>query len=216
MLLDLSGMLKTINQYSNLILVLVTIAYVVFSWQTVREMRKAREAELEAYMIASLETLGALSASLCVRNAGQGTALNIEVTISVKPKLERFERKWRHPAIWPGHANYFLLPYDKGTGGIPSLQQLSEQYDSLIVQIRWTSQLKKARRQTFTFNLQEQVQGWYYASHLLPERTTAEHLEIIARHIDKMQSEIGTIANKLQSKDLRKVQTVDDQGTRES
>lgn len=210
---DIGSTLQAINQYSNLILVLVTIAYVIFSWQTVREMRKARQEQLEAYLIASLEPLGAISASLCVRNVGQGTALNPEVMLSVKPRIERFQWNWCHPAIWSGDTEHFLLPYDNQTGAVPSLKQLAEQYTEVVVQIRWTSQFGKSRRQTFTFNLQEQVEGWYHAKHLLPGKSVTDHLEIMARHLDRMQREIQSIAGSVRVQSSRNAQSSDDQTT---
>jgi hypothetical protein len=161
-------------------------------------MRKAREAELEAHLIASLEPLSAMSAQLCVRNVGGGPALNVEISLSVRPQIIRFEKTWRHPATWNGQSEYFLLPYDNKTGPVPSLVQLADEYEELVVEIKWKNLLGKQKQQFYSFNLKAQVEGWYHAGHLLPEETIQDSLKKIAKVLDRTENHLKAIKEQLQ------------------
>ena len=55
--------LAVLNSYSNLILAIITLAYVILTWRMVVEMRKA-EAEIEPQLVATLIPLGGMAVKL--------------------------------------------------------------------------------------------------------------------------------------------------------
>jgi hypothetical protein len=204
---DAFAFLDTINRYSNviliaanLLLVVLTGIYVVFTGRTVREMRLAREAELEAHLVVSLEPMGASHAKLAIRNAGGGPALDLEVKLSVRPSIERYGKIWRQSAIWPGQSEYFLLPHETLNGQLPTMQQLAdEQYDDLLVSVVWRSLSGKGSSISAEYNLKSQIEGWYFAGALRPEQSVGESLKKLATDTHNIYDNLKGIKTAIQA-----------------
>jgi DNA uptake protein ComE-like DNA-binding protein len=69
-----------INKYSNLLLSLLTSAYVLLTWFVVREMKYAREAEARPYIIVDSIVAG-VRCYLIIKNAGKSVARNVKFEI---------------------------------------------------------------------------------------------------------------------------------------
>lgn len=76
-----------LNQYSNLImaimsslLVLITFAYVVFTWRMVKEMQITREADLRPYIIVDILLSGRMF-NLIIKNNGKTAAQKVRFSI---------------------------------------------------------------------------------------------------------------------------------------
>lgn len=197
---SIAALLQAMDQNSNsilvvanIILVIVTAVYVFLTWRTVGEMRKARESELEAHLVASLEPWSAQYARICIRNIGGGPALNVELTLSVLPQVAQLQRVWQHPAIWPGNSEFFLLPSQKSDdGAAPTLFRIADQYEDLVVAVKWYSLLGKLSQKTSVFNLKSQAQGWANAGNLIHVQSTEESLKKLAESVDKVEYNLRT------------------------
>lgn len=177
--------LNYFNQYSNLILVVITAVYVVLTGWMVAEMRRARKADLAAHIVAALEQYGPVYGKIHVHNAGPGVAYGIEVTISVKPHNQELVRVWQFPAMLPGRSDYFLLPSNTRVGRIPTLEEVSEEYDDLLIETQWFDAFQRRHKKAVTFNLKGYMEGWYNAGHLIPPDEIPVQLQNIRKELAK-------------------------------
>lgn len=76
----LSPIIDLINKYSNLLLSLLTSAYVLLTWLVVREMKYAREAEARPYITVDSNIAG-VRCYLIVKNEGKSVARNVKFEI---------------------------------------------------------------------------------------------------------------------------------------
>lgn len=179
-----------INQYSNLLLVVITAFYVVLTWRMVKEMRKARESEIEPYVVSSLNPYGPAYAQIRIDNIGRGPALNVKVRIAVHPNNDALTRVWQHPVMLPDSSYTFLLPSRTQTGSLPSIRQLTDEYSEISTEIDWINSFGRKKRNFTSFNLQKQIQGWYNAGHIMPPEDTTTQIKNICDAVEKVGREL--------------------------
>jgi hypothetical protein len=189
--------LDLLTKYSNLILVVITGIYAYLTWRMVREMKIARENQLEANLIASPVPMGSIYAQVQLENAGPGPAFNVELSISLDPPLQTNTNIWKHPSFLVGKKELFLLPYEiNGNGSLPSLQETGAKHEKLIIIVKWKNIFGHKKITSNTYKLNELADGWYKAGLLMPEDLPAQMKET-TKVLDKIHQDIEKIAREL-------------------
>ena len=183
-----SDLLCYVNQYSNLILAVVTTAYVILTWRMVAEMRRARENESEPSLITTLIPFGPVNVKFRIQNVGLGPALHIEARIKLEPDSGD-SPIWRQPALVSGAYEDFLLP-DKSTGMLPEFRKVAEQYDKLIVDLKWSNIYGRKEHKRYEIDLKEQLQGWYSAHRLIQPADIPTQLAAIQEELKGIKEEL--------------------------
>jgi|GEM_PF-1893432 len=184
-----SDFLCHLNQYSNLILGAVTIAYVILTWRMVTEMRRARESESEPQLISTLVPLGAMRVKLRIQNVGLGPALQIAAQIQLQPESGE-AAIWQQPALISGAFQDFLIP-DKWTDQVPSFQQVAARYQKLIIRLEWSNVFGCKRHVTHEIDLQQLEHGWFSRYRLVQPDDLAEQLEAIRKELQGIRDELA-------------------------
>lgn len=97
--------IEFLNKYSNLLLSLLTSAYVLLTWLVVREMKYAREAEARPYIIIDSLVAG-VRCYLIVKNVGKSAAVNVRFKIN-KPLVGRGNRVVNDLHVFAHGIDYF-------------------------------------------------------------------------------------------------------------
>jgi hypothetical protein len=186
-----SQFLNLLNQYSNLILVAVTAIYVILTWRMVKDMRQAREAEIEPHLVASLFVFPILNVKLRIQNAGRGPALDIKAEFWLEPAVGTTTSTWLHPVLLSNSFEEFFLP-----GREFSLEKLASLHDKLIVNLQWVNAFKHVQKAKYEIDLKKQKDGWTNAGFLAhPEEISIQlgkikdELNQIRRHFDRIKNE---------------------------
>ena len=174
--------LDFVNRYSNLILVVVTAVYVVLTWRMVLEMRRAREAESEAHLVAMLVPLGPLAVKLCIHNAGTGPAFNIRAEFQVVPSGDTTPKIWLHPALLSQTSEYFFLP-----GNEFDLKALAAKYEKIIVSLEWSNIFGRKREASYDIVFQKYIEGWYEIGFMIQPDDIPEQFEKITKELSRIR-----------------------------
>ena len=185
--------LSTLNSYSNLILAIITIAYVILTWRMVVEMRKAREAENEPQLVATLIPLGGMAIKLRISNAGGGPALDIKAIISLEPNREDNAVTWIHPVLLSNNHEDFRLPGENNY-----LDKLASHFDKLIIELEWRNSFNNLRQKTFEIDLKRLHVGWTKAKFLV-------HPDDISVQLGKIKDELSHIKDYFQKQENRQI-----------
>jgi len=183
--------LDILTKYSNLILVIITGIYAYLTWKMVLEMKKARENQSDANLIASPIPMNSVYTQVQLENVGPGPAFNIELSISLEPSLQTLPRIWKHPAFLVGKKELFLLPVENIGGTLPSLREISEKHEKLIINVKWKNVFGKDKFSSGIYKLNELSEGWYKAGLLIqPEDMPTQTKEIVNK-LGKISDEIA-------------------------
>jgi len=180
-------MLAALNENSSLLLAAITAVYVFLTWRMVRELRKAREAELKPYLVAHLIPFGRLSVKLRITNVGSGPAFNVESTMGLKPSESASEYLWRQPALLASVSAEFRLPT-----GETSLEELASKYEGLVVNLKWTDMFMHKSSALFEINFVSLKESWTEAQWLIPP-------EEVPVQLGRIKDELRRIADRLQA-----------------
>ncbi len=183
--------ISLLNQYANLILVAVTTVYVILTWRMVTEMRRAREAESEPHLVATLIPFGTMDVKLRVHNAGRGPALEIKTVFWLDPANNTTTRTWLHPVLLSNAFEEFILP-----GNEFSLEKLASEHERLIVDLHWLNAFGRGHNTKFEVDLRQQKEGWSKVGFLtrpddipIQLEKIKDELSKIRHHFDKIESE---------------------------
>ena len=105
----LMEILDQLNKYSNLILILVTTAYVILTWRMIREMRRTREGENKPLLVATPIPFARLNVKLRIYNTERGPAINIQALIRLEPEQDVQPGIWTHSALVAGAHEGFRM-----------------------------------------------------------------------------------------------------------
>jgi hypothetical protein len=188
---ELFSVLDALQRYSNLILVIVTTIYVTFTWWMVREMRLAREAEIEPQIVADLIPLGGWLVKLRIYNAGNGPANDIDAIIRLQPDKNIPKQTWVHPVLLSGAYHEFWI-----LGDTRSLQDMAAEHEKLIIEISWKNSFKRLKAKVIEFDLKSIVEAWSGTRMLLPTPDISAQLE-------KMTDELKRIKDLMQKQENR-------------
>lgn len=180
--------LDGLQDYSNLLLVVVTVIYVVLTYWLVRETRRAREAEVEPELVASLIPIGGnWLVKLRINNVGNGPALGIKAKFRLEPANDVADVNWFHPVLISGAFEDFRMP-----GGKHSLKRLSEEHDKLIIEMSWINSFKKKKEKKVVFDFKSMIEGWSEVRMLLPP-------EEISTQLGQIKDELARIKTIMQN-----------------
>ncbi|MEX2030705.1 MAG: hypothetical protein WD906_07030 [Anaerolineales bacterium] len=186
--------LDFLTKYANLLLAGITALYAFLTWRMLREMRLAREYQLDAIVTAAPVPMGPIYAQLRLHNAGPAPAIDVKVSIRLEPTLNTPKREWRHPVVGVGQVEHFLLPEPPDTSQITDLRTLAERHTALVVELSWKNVFGKASSNARSFGLRELQEGWYAAGHLVPEEDLPVLVEGLAKTLSKLENHVEKIA----------------------
>src|SRR4030042_5876375 len=138
------SLLENLNQYSSLVLVIVTTVYVILTWLMVLEMRRAREDEADPYLTATLVPISPVHIKIQIHNAGRGPAFSVSAKMFFDPLKDTQIQVWRTPIILPGIHEDFRLP-----GGEMELAKLAANYQNFIVEVTWINSFRKTSEKKY-------------------------------------------------------------------
>jgi hypothetical protein len=187
--MSLQAILGFFNQYSNLMLAIITMIYVFLTWGMVREMRRAREAEVEPHLVATLVPISYKHVKLRIQNAGRGPALHIEATIYLEPANGTKPQTWRHPVLLSGAFEDFLMPGPN----IKELPELAAKHDKVVVDLTWSTAFRRTQRATREIHLKQLGEGWLEAGLILAPEDVPTQLKGIRDEIQKIRSQLQYI-----------------------
>lgn len=195
----MDNFLNSLTAYSNLILivlnlilVIITGIYAYLTRRMVLEMKTARENQIDSNLIATPVFADHIYAEVQLVNAGPGTALDIELSISLDPPLQTVVKTWHHPAFLVGQKENFLLPMANHSRR-DSLRELAEKHNSVMVNVKWKNTLGHSKSFAESYNLNELVQGWYNAGRLFPPDDLPKQLEETNKALDNIHKEFQKI-----------------------
>ena len=177
--------LDQLNRYANLILVVVTAIYAFLTLRMVWEMRRTREAEREAHLVAVLFPNVPGYAMLQIHNVGGGPALNIEGVFRLEPLDGAEAVKWRHPALLPGTHEEFLLPSKESV-----IDEIAARHDKLIVEVKWSNASQKTQCAKYEVDLRRQIEGWNKSGQVFYPRDVPTQLESITRELSAIRQHL--------------------------
>jgi hypothetical protein len=98
--------------FATLGLIAVTLAYVIFNWRMVREMRETRRLTVLPKLAINFSRVGPAHALVAVKNVGPGAALDVRMTLTFVPRDPAQQapdvRPWRINLMPPGDEHDFL------------------------------------------------------------------------------------------------------------
>jgi hypothetical protein len=97
---------------ATFLLVCVTAYYAIQTGKTVKEMKKAREAEFLPHLKLSIVFLGPVNILIKIVNVGRGPAMNVKVKHWLEG-LKNAERSWNVPLLMPSQYEEFRIPTGK-------------------------------------------------------------------------------------------------------
>lgn len=181
--------LDILTKFSNLILAVITGVYAFLTWKMVSEMRKARENQVDANLIALPVGLGLIYVQVELQNAGPGPAFDVEISISLDPLLDTPERVWKHPALLVGQTEFFLLPGKD----IEALRVLAERHNNLVIKLGWNNAFGHHKSTSAAYNLHNLAEGWYNAGRLMPPDDIPTQLKETTEVLEKIQGDLENI-----------------------
>lgn len=171
---------------ASIVLAILTAIYVIQTQGMLREMTKARKAEFQPHVKATLKPLGPLFVELALENVGKGAAIDVEVTFSVKPG--EFEKNWRHPILSPGDSERFFLPEG-------NLKKLAKKYDKVIV----TGICKDVFGEKHTIDeqidIKEIQKGWHESGFVL-KKTVETRLGEIHKELERLERSLDRLTRR--------------------
>ena len=180
-------------------------------------MKIANLNQIDSNLVATPVSADRIYAEVQLVNAGPGTALDIELSISLEPLLQTVAKTLHHPVFLVGQKENFLLPMANPSRR-DSLRELAEKHNSAKVDVKWKNILGHSKSFSESYYLDELAQGWYNAGHLIPPddipiqmqeaiealNNIHKDLENIARELNKPQFETENITKKAKSTTSRK------------
>ena len=189
----MNDILDVLTRYSSLVLALITGVYAYLTWRMAREMRIAREGQVDAHVFASPVPMGPVYAQVQLQNAGPGPAFGIEVSLALDPPLDTPTKTWRHPALLVSQKERFLLP----TKEIESLRDLAEKYEDIVIEVSWRNLFGEERSMSSRHNLASLAEGWYEAGHLIPPEDFDLQMKDLNKTLNRLQSDVSKIARSM-------------------
>jgi hypothetical protein len=174
-----------INQYSTLILAIITGIYVYFTWRMVREMKEARQVDQDSQLIAEFIPFGLMYINLRIENIGPGPAYNIKSKMYFFPISDLKTEIWNQPVMLPNSFADFRPP-----GNEMELEKLKEKYQSFIVDLEWENSFHKVKYNHIEIDLDALMAGWSDAKWLIPPEPIHKQLNSIRDEIKKIAENI--------------------------
>lgn len=97
-----------VSVFVTTVLVIINIIYILQNRQSIKEMEKARKANLMPYIRITLAWLGPIVVVLKASNVGKGPATNVKATITFSPSEQT--RPWAQSVMQPDEYFRILLP----------------------------------------------------------------------------------------------------------
>ena len=182
----------SLNQYANLILVGITFVYATLTWMMLREMRKARKAELRPCIKASLESYSNSAIVLKIQNIGKGAAIGVDVEYALK-LFEDVKSVWKYPLLISGDAKKIYLP-ELNKERTAMLKEAIEKYKEVIVKIDYKDVFNERYEKIFHINLKEFEEG---LSGTLKEPSIEENIDWIRNYVGDIKKDINLLSTSL-------------------
>jgi hypothetical protein len=190
-------LLDFLVEYSNLILVIITGVYAYLTYRMVLEMKKAREDQADANLIASPIPFGPLYAQIQLKNAGLGPALDVELIIAFEPQLQTIPKTWKYSAFSVNQIENFLLPQEESSGALETLRDAATKHNTVEIKLKWKNIFGRRKSFNASYNLNELAEGWYNAGHLIPPEDLPTQMKETAQTLDKIHRDLEHIRSEL-------------------
>ena len=166
---------------------LVSVIFAVFTYMTIREMKKTREQQNNPYLVVRLEPLGVSHTVLRIKNVGGGPALNINLKYSIKKDNKVVnESVWTHSLLQP--TEFVRLVIEK-----KGIKEFYREYDSADFDMTYFNSENKKREHKIKLNLKELLKGiedvfWIW------ERKTEDDIHSISDSLKKIKNSLDKVA----------------------
>jgi hypothetical protein len=173
------------------VLVGVTAYYAWQNHQMVREMRRSRELSIAPKLTISIFMLGPTYGLARLVNAGQGPALQVEVTLAFHRRdgSEVIERQWQSNFMPPGESHDFIEPDE--LLDVRSTEALARECSEITIKGTMRSSLGNAISvDETTGDLQEWFEMSRRALHVWeeePRRKIPKELENIRKELEQIR-----------------------------
>ncbi len=185
--------LPYLSQYANLILIVLTAIYATLTWRMLREMRKAKKAELRPCIKASLESYSKSTIVLKIQNIGKGAAIGVDVEYALKP-FEDVKSVWKYPLLSSGDVKKIHLPeLNKEKTAI--LKEAIEKYKEIIVKINYKDVFNEKHEKVSHINLKEFEEG---LSGTIEELSIEENVDWIRNYFREIKKDINVLSTSLE------------------
>lgn len=166
---------------ASLVLAGLTAIYVLQTQGMLKEMTKARKAEFQPHIKASLERVGPIAVELLLKNVGKGAAIDVHAKFSVQPS-EEAEKNWHHPLLSPGDSElFFLEPSD--------LKELAERYDAVVVHGSCKDVFGELHEIDERIDLKKVQKGWHEPGVVL-KGSLEERVREIGKKLERISTKI--------------------------
>jgi hypothetical protein len=157
------------------------------------EMRRAREAQADAYVVAWPVIWDSAYAKVRLQNVGLGVALHLEMSTSLQPSQSTSTWTFRDDVLAVNQTEDFMLTA-KDSGSVETLHQLAEAYQDVVVNVKWSNVFGRTKSWSATYNLKKLADGWHNAHHLAVPDDVPTQLVRISRVFEEMKKELSNIA----------------------
>jgi hypothetical protein len=185
--------LPCLNQYANLILVGITFVYATLTWMMLREMRKARKAELKPCIKASLESYSKSAIVLNIQNIGKGAAIGVDVEYALKP-FESVKSVWKYPLLISGDVKKIHLSELNKENPV-MLKEAIKKYKEIVVKIGCKDVFNEMHEKVFNINLKEFEEG---LSGTIEELSIKENIDWIRNYFREIKTDINVLSTSLE------------------
>ena len=182
------------SQYANLFLVGITIVYATLTWLMLREMRKARKAEVRPYIKAALEFYNESESTIVlkIQNVGKGPAIDVNVEYALK-SFEDGKSLWRYPLLSPGELKKVYIPELKEEQS-NMLKRAIEKYKEINVKICYKDVFNEVHEEILSINLKEFEEG---LSGTIKESSIEENIDWIRNYVRDIKEDIKALSTSL-------------------
>ncbi len=91
----------------------------------------------------------------------------------------------------------FLMPSKNRQGTIPTLRQLTEEYESIVVAISWESAFGRKYNRKFEYSLEELMAGWYESGQLIPPDEIPVQFKNIHKELGNINKSVRDISKEM-------------------
>ncbi len=174
---------------ASIVLIFVTSVYVILTGDMVREARETRLDAVRPHLAMRIDPVGSVNTVFTLVNAGQGTALDVDVTIAFHPTQpggHKHEAQWRSPSLAPGDFAQFM---PKNAAG--QVELVTKTLVDLFERVTVGGAMKDAAGRNHPVDVVlDDLPGWQALLAGASQRYLEPAPERIARALEKIQAQL--------------------------
>lgn len=173
----------------SIVLVVVTAAYVVLTGDIVAEAREARLDAVRPHLALRIDAVGSVNSVFSIVNAGQGTAVDIEITITFHPTQpggHAHEVTWRSPSLAPDQFAQFM---PEGSNG--QVELATQTLVNLFEKVTVAGSMQDVAGRVHPVDLVlDDLPGWQALLASSSQRYLEPPLDRIAKGLEKIEKKL--------------------------